>query len=115
MSLYDYKGKIIEFSQEIKRIIKLKLELGLESEYERILFLLHRMLFYADQFFIEQELKLRNDKESLKVIEQERFEVLQKLKSFVKSLNDGHFVDLYEIDRFLEEWNNKLSQDSIYS
>ena len=115
MGLYDYRSKIKEFSQEIKRIIKLKLEFGIEQEYERILFLLHRMMFYAEQFFIEQLMRYRNEPERIEFIEQERRNVLQKLRSFVDAIERAEFTDLYEIESFLDEWDVKLSQDSIYS
>ena len=115
MALYDYRSKIKEFLREVRRVIKLKLEFGIEQEYERILFLLHRMIFYAEQFFIEQLMKYRNEPERIEFIEQERRNVLQNLRSFVEAIKNADFTDLYEIESFLDEWDVKLSQDSIYS
>ena len=111
MTSYDYKAKIFEFYEEIKRLIIQGAE---RKEIEQLISLIHKMLFYAEQYFIDQELKFRNDQERLKKIRSERQDVINRLQTFANTINDFN-SEIYQMLNFLENWKYKLNTEQQYA
>ncbi len=111
MNTYDYKAKIIEFTEEIKRIVSQK---SAHQETQRLISLIHKILFYAEQYFIEQELKFRNNAEQALIIKRERQDVIQRLQSFADSIKNYN-SELNRMINFLESWKYKLNSESQYA
>ncbi len=110
MPQFNYKQKVIEFITEIRDIIENKKE----SDYQRLTEILHKMFFYAEQYFIEKILKYRHLPYKAQEIEQEKNEVLSRLKNYAEAIEKLNNQTRDMID-FLSEWEKKLAyEDSLH-
>ncbi len=109
MNTFDYKQKIFEFSDEIKRIIISKKQ---SQESEALLSLIHKMLFYAEQYFIELELKHRSQPEKITSIRNERQSVIRRLQNFANSVTSLD-LELNQMVDFLNTWETKLTSQTV--
>ncbi len=111
MSHFNYKEKVIEFINEIRNIIENKQE----SDYQKLTDILHKMFFYAEQYFIEKSLKYRHLPYRVQEINKEKEEVLSRLKSYAEAIEKLNKQTDDMLD-FLSGWEKKLAyEDSLHS
>ena len=110
MPQFNYKEKVLEFIGEIRNIIENKRE----SDYQRLTEILHKMLFYAEQYFIEKSLKNRQLPYKIKEIEQEKNEVLNRLKIYAEAIEKLN-NQTHDMIGFLSDWEKRLEyEDSLH-
>ncbi len=107
MSSYDYQTKVLEFSSKIQNLLQKKFE---EQEFEELLLLVHKMLFYAEQYFIENQLNF--DAQTSKHISNQSIEVIKRLKSFANSVVNFN-SELKQMAAFLTQWEKILTDKSL--
>ena len=112
MQSFDYKGKIIDFINQINSIIAGNTE---ASDYNRLTSLLQKMIFYAEQYFIEKGLKNREYPHKIKEIEAEQKQVLARIHEFAECVEKMN-AETHNMLAFLTHWKEKLEyEDSLHS
>ena len=110
MPQFNYKEKVLNFINEIHDIVENKKE----SEYQELIEILHKIFFYSEQYFIEKSLRYRNLPHKAKDIEEEKKEVLARLRSYVEAV-DRLNQQTSEMLSFLTNWGKRLEyEDSLH-
>ncbi len=108
MQSFDYKAKIIDFINQINSIITGNTEV---SDYNRLTSLLQKMIFYAEQYFIEKALKNREYPHRIKEIEEEQKQVLARIREFAECVEKMN-AEMHNMLTFLTHWKEKLEYES---
>lgn len=103
MANYNYQAKVLEFSSGIQEFLQQKLQ---EQEFENLLVLVHKMLFYAEQYFIENQ--INGDSEKSKIITQQCVSVIKRLKNFANAVVNFD-NELKQMAEFLSQWKKYLA------
>ena len=110
MQNLDFKEKLLSLSIEIKTLIYNATQKN-EADVNKLVNILYRIIYYAEQYFIEQEIKNQNNPSVKERLKKERQEVIDKLKTFAQVVN-SYKRNLFEISKFLENWENKLNHSN---
>ena len=99
--LQDFKTKL----QNIIKIINTQCDcLGNTSD---VLVVLSKVNFYAENFFINNELENKNNSEALAHLKEQYQLFTTRVKAYQKKYENGNKKALYELKKFLENWLEK--------
>ncbi len=109
MPQINYKEKVIELINEIRQMSEDKQSF----DYHKTAGLLQKILYYAEQYFIDKSIKYQRLPHKVQEIEQEKLQVLARIRIYVEALEklSNRNKDMIE---FLSSWKEKLEyEDSL--
>ncbi len=105
MTTVNYREKILELINNLQEIVDSKSE-------DNFLDLLHRMLYYAELYFIEKSLEYQLDSQKKAQVKEERTDVVKKLDSFGQRFSMGEKNVFGDVKEFLHQWREKLEKEA---
>jgi len=110
MPNYNYKEKVINFINDIHSII----DCQEDPKQQKLISILQKMLFYAEQYFIEKSMQYRKIPHKTKEIEKEKKEVLNRLKSYAEAIEKLNH-QTQDMIAFLDFWQKKLEYEQSFN
>lgn len=107
MNIYDlFVEEIFEdFSKKLLGIIDaIDSECDCLNDFYSSFMLLNKLNFYAENFFIDNELSKKNNSEDMQILKNQNKLFFSKIKNFQERYEKGDKKVLYEINNFLKSW-----------
>ncbi len=97
-----------DFSFKLEKIISsIETECDCAQDFHSVLMLINKLNFYAENFFVDNELAYKNDSQKLNLIKTQSKIFFSFLKNYQQRYENGDKKVLYEIKDFLTKWKNQ--------